>query len=76
MINELVSKCTSVDARQFMYAAVGKTLISIAVTGFVMIGAMGLIVTYLQKICGPTNCMGEIDHCTDPKTLGDQLIWP
>ncbi|CAI5733958.1 unnamed protein product [Peronospora destructor] len=75
MINELVSKGrsdngTSEDARQFMYAAVGKTLISIAVTGFDIIGAMGLIVTYMQKICGPTTFMGEIDDGTDPKTLG------
>ncbi|CAI5729167.1 unnamed protein product [Peronospora effusa] len=75
MINELVSKGrsdngTSEDARQFMYAAVGKTLISIAVTGFDMIGAMGLIVTYMQRICGPTKFMGEIDDGTDPKTLG------
>jgi hypothetical protein len=75
MINQLVSSGSSnngssEDAKQFMYTALSKTLISIAVTGFDMIGVMGMIAAYLQTICGPTNFMGEIDDGTDPKTLG------
>ncbi|GMG15626.1 unnamed protein product [Phytophthora fragariaefolia] len=75
MINQLVSKGksnngSSEDAQQFMYTAFSKTLISIAVTGFDLIGIMGMIAAYLQTICGPTNFMGEIDDGTDPKTLG------
>ncbi|KAG6968530.1 hypothetical protein JG687_00003702 [Phytophthora cactorum] len=79
MIEDLVSKGKSKngsdeDGNYFMYQAFGKTLISIAVTGFDMIGVMGLIATYLQTICGPTNFMGEIDDGTDPKTLGLTMI--
>ncbi|POM78977.1 hypothetical protein PHPALM_3430 [Phytophthora palmivora] len=75
MINQLVSSGKSnngsnEDANQFMYQALSKTLISIAVTGLDLIGVMGLIVTYVQTICGPTNFIGEIDDGTDPKTLG------
>ncbi|CAH0474138.1 unnamed protein product [Peronospora belbahrii] len=75
MINQLVKKGTSnngtsEDASQFMYLAMSKTLISIAVTGFDLIGLTGLFVTFLQRICGPTNFMGEIDDGTDPQTLG------
>ncbi|KAJ8575830.1 hypothetical protein ON010_g3381 [Phytophthora cinnamomi] len=79
MINDLVSTGKSrngsdEDAKNFMYQAVGKTMISIAVTGFDMIGLMGLIVTYLQRICGPTNFIGEIDDGTHPDTLGLNMI--
>ncbi|ETN01907.1 hypothetical protein PPTG_16976 [Phytophthora nicotianae INRA-310] len=79
MIEDLVSKGKSKngsdeDGNYFMYQAFGKVLISIAVTGFDMIGVMGLIATYLQTICGPTNFMGEIDDGTDPKTLGLTMI--
>ncbi|ETP33470.1 hypothetical protein F442_18005 [Phytophthora nicotianae P10297] len=75
MINQLVSKGksnngSSEDANQFMYTAFSKTLISIAVTGFDLIGVMGLVAAYLQTVCGPTNFIGEIDDGTDPKTLG------
>ncbi|OWZ06941.1 hypothetical protein PHMEG_00020734 [Phytophthora megakarya] len=75
MINQLVSKGKSnngstEDATQFMYISFAKTLISIAVTGFDLIGVMGLIATYLQTVCGPTNFIGEIDDGTDPRTLG------
>uniref|UniRef100_M4BC78 RxLR effector candidate protein n=1 Tax=Hyaloperonospora arabidopsidis (strain Emoy2) TaxID=559515 RepID=M4BC78_HYAAE len=79
MINQLVSKGTSnngttEDSREFMYLALSKTLISIAVTGTDLIGVTGLFVTYLQHVCGPTNFMGEIDDGTDPKTLGLTVI--
>ncbi|EGZ22437.1 hypothetical protein PHYSODRAFT_249671 [Phytophthora sojae] len=79
MINQLVSKGksnngSSEDAQQFMYTALSKTLISIAVTGFDLIGVMGMIAAYLQTICGPTNFMGEIDDGTDPNTLGLTMI--
>ncbi|KAG1713209.1 hypothetical protein DVH05_000929 [Phytophthora capsici] len=75
MINQLISKGKSnngstEDANQFMYTAFSKTLISIAVTGFDLIGVMGLVAAYLQTVCGPTNFIGEIDDGTDPKTLG------
>ncbi|KAG6617917.1 Flavoprotein YCP4 [Phytophthora cinnamomi] len=75
MINQLVSKGksnngSSENAQQFMYTALSKTLISIAVTGFDLIGVMGMIAAYLQTICGPTNFIGEIDDGTDPRTLG------
>ncbi|KAG3000913.1 hypothetical protein JG687_00014335 [Phytophthora cactorum] len=75
MINQLVStgksnNGSSEDANQFMYTAFSKTLISIAVTGFDLIGVMGLVAAYLQTVCGPTNFIGEIDDGTDPKTLG------
>ncbi|KAE8974786.1 hypothetical protein PR003_g26054 [Phytophthora rubi] len=79
MVNDLVSTGKSrngsdEDAKNFMYQAVGKTLISIAVTGFDMIGLMGLVVTFLQRICGPTNFIGEIDDGTHPDTLGLNMI--
>uniref|UniRef100_H3GEK6 Jacalin-type lectin domain-containing protein n=2 Tax=Phytophthora ramorum TaxID=164328 RepID=H3GEK6_PHYRM len=75
MIDQLVStgksnNGSSEDSNQFMYTALSKTLISIAVTGFDLTGITGLIAAYLQTICGPTNFMGEIDDGTDPMTLG------
>ncbi|KAE9078042.1 hypothetical protein PF010_g23277 [Phytophthora fragariae] len=79
MVNQLVSKGksnngSSEDAQQFMYTALSKTLISIAVTGFDLIGVMGMVAAYLQTICGPTNYIGEIDDGTDPRTLGLTMI--
>ncbi|EGZ22440.1 hypothetical protein PHYSODRAFT_497520 [Phytophthora sojae] len=79
MVNDLVSTGKSrngsdEDAKNFMYQAAGKVMISIAVTGFDMIGLMGLVATYLQKICGPTNFIGEIDDGTHPDTLGLNMI--
>lgn len=75
MINELIATGTSKngsteDANEFMYIAFSKVLISLAVTGLDMIGIMGTIAAYQQKVCGPTHFMGEIDDGTDPKTLG------
>ncbi|KAI9985579.1 hypothetical protein PInf_004960 [Phytophthora infestans] len=64
MVEDLVSKGKSKngsdeDGNYFMYQAFEKTLISIAVTGFDMIGVMGLIASYLQTICGPTIFMAK-----------------
>ncbi|GMF12475.1 unnamed protein product [Phytophthora lilii] len=75
MIDQLVTTGKSNNAsneksQQYLYTALSKTLISIAVTGFDLTGITGLIAAYLQTICGPTNFIGEIDDGTDPKTLG------
>ncbi|CAI5735567.1 unnamed protein product [Hyaloperonospora brassicae] len=79
MINQLVStgksnNGTSEDTREFMYLAMSKTFISIAVTGTDVFGIFGTSVAYMQPICGPTKFIGEIDDGTDPKTLGFTML--
>ncbi|CEG45377.1 uncharacterized protein PHALS_01679 [Plasmopara halstedii] len=75
MVNELISTGKSKngsteDAKDVMYFAFSKVLISLAVMGIDLIGVMGTIAAFQQKVCGPTNFIGEIDDGSDPKTLG------
>ncbi|CAH0474155.1 unnamed protein product [Peronospora belbahrii] len=79
IVNDLITKGvsnngTSYKANEYTYQWLNQGLNFWVATGFDMSGISSFISEYFQKVCGPTQFIGEVDDGTHPDTLGLNAI--